>query len=199
MTEPTAPKTKKTGMALYGPPLAVLLLLVAGIAGWSALSGSPSGPASSDSGSAAAPADAHPTGGMKGTLEIDMVGARTVSSVGPDIAAEKAAEGGVLVVVYYTVKNTGNEPVHAFDVPDIHLLDSQGVQYSDDAGKTGILSLEEHFDIKGFSDLNPGITVRNAKVFEVSKAAFDRNTWSVVVDGIDQHFLVADIPSKTPW
>lgn len=47
--------------------------------------------------------------------------------------------------------------------------------------KTAAFASEGELNGKVMSDLNPGIQVKNALVYEVSKAAFDRNSWRVGV------------------
>jgi hypothetical protein len=103
---------------------------------------------------------------------------------GPSVGAEwgregRAAEGGVLVGVKYSITNSSAAPVKAWDVPPLQLVDAAGVVYSSDAGKTALYTTDHHVDRKLLSDLNPGITVHDAAVFEVSAKAFDPQTWSL--------------------
>ncbi len=98
-------------------------------------------------------------------------------SVGDAYIKERAADGGVLVVVETTVKNTGDKPIKSFDIPKIKLVDAAGTEYSPDAGKSGAYATEASIDMKAFSDLNPDISVTDADVFEVSKTRFDPATW----------------------
>jgi hypothetical protein len=106
--------------------------------------------------------------------------------VGLEGMEETASDGGVLVVVRYAVKNATQHPLKAYDLPTIHLVDDKGVSYAPDAGKTGMYALEEKLDLKVWSDLNPGISVKNAEVFEVSKDAFSPTKWQAAIDNTDQ-------------
>ncbi|MDP1618122.1 DUF4352 domain-containing protein [Phenylobacterium sp.] len=98
-------------------------------------------------------------------------------AVGASVVREQAADGGVLVVVDYTIENISERPKGAFQLPEPRLIGPNGVVYEKDIGKTAAYAAEGEFDSKAFSDLNPGIRVRNAVVFEVSKSRFDRSTW----------------------
>lgn len=96
---------------------------------------------------------------------------------------ERASEGGVLILVRYTTKNVSAAPAPAADLPQITLIDPQGTTYSPDAGKTGAYALGAKSDQKLWSDLNPGITVSAAQVFEISKETYDPATWRIVING----------------
>lgn len=138
------------------------------------------------SGSPAAPADqplrpgeAIPMNGL--SLVVQPAQLRT--QVGFDIAPETAADGGVLVLIRYAVTNNSDKPISAIEMPQIKLVDGKGTSYSADAGKTGAYAIANKLDMKILSDLNPGITVKNAQVFEVSKASFDPAVWMAVANG----------------
>lgn len=98
-------------------------------------------------------------------------------AVGRSIVREQASAGGVLVVVEYTVENISERPKAAYQLPEPALIGPNNVAYDKDLGKTAAYAAEGEFDSKAMSDLNPGIRVTNAVVFEVSKASFDRGTW----------------------
>jgi hypothetical protein len=98
-------------------------------------------------------------------------------AVGRSIVREQASAGGVLVVVEYTVENISDRPKAAYQLPAPSLIGPNNVVYDKDLGKTAAYASESELDSKAMSDLNPGIRVNNAVVFEVSKASFDRGTW----------------------
>jgi hypothetical protein len=117
-----------------------------------------------------------------GDLGLVLQPAVVKHQVGLDIAPAVAADGGVLVLIRFSVTNLSAKPVSAANLPEIKLVDDKGTQYAPDAGKTGLYAMASKFDSKLFSDLNPGITVKNAVVFEVSKDSFNPATWVVVTD-----------------
>jgi hypothetical protein len=106
-------------------------------------------------------------------------------AVGGSVLTEAASIGGELIVVEYTLENRTNRPLAAFRLPNIVLIDPSGVVYKPDIGKSGAYTLEGKFDRKLVSDLNPGIQVRDAEVFEISRRAFDRETWQIGMEGSD--------------
>lgn len=138
---------------------------------------------------AAAPADAAPTGPAgptavavgsyvsndKTAIMVTQVLER--AQVGDQYIHEAAAEGGVLVVVAYKVKNVSDKPIEAYNLPKLKLVDPSGTEYDPDIGKPGTYATENSNNMKAFSDLNPDIAVTDADVYEVSKAKFDPATW----------------------
>ena len=149
---------------------------------------------SSTSQSRAAPGDHVPIGDDAHGQTLDLVfqPALVKSRVGEaPYLSEDASECGVLVVVRYSIKNVSMKPVKVYDMPKVHLVDPSGTPYESDAGKTGAYTMQAKVDQKLWSDLNPGITVQNAEVFEVSKDTFDPKTWSAVVEGHEQLIALA--------
>ena len=124
-------------------------------------------------------------------LEMTISSVTSRASVGTQYISEKASEGGTLVVVQWQYKNASNEPIGSFSQPSIKLIDSAGVEYSSDIGKSSTYATEIKLDSKVFSDLNPGITVKDAKVFEVSKEAYAKGGWSVVVKADGKSYKVS--------
>lgn len=114
-------------------------------------------------------------------LEMTVTSVAERASVGTQYISEKASEGGTLVVVQWQYKNISNEPIGSFSQPRLYMNDQSGVEYSSDIGKSSSYATEIKLDTKVFSDLNPGITVKDAKVFEVSKEAYAKGGWSVVI------------------
>ncbi|MFZ5376615.1 MAG: hypothetical protein ACOZAN_03030 [Patescibacteria group bacterium] len=124
------------------------------------------------------------------SLETTITSVATKSSVGNAYVKETASEGGVLIAVDYKYKNISDKPLNSFNRPTVNLIDANGTEYDSDVGKTSTYSVETNLDSKVFSDLNPGITVKDAKVFEVSKDNFDESTWMVQVKIDGKKYLV---------
>lgn len=121
-------------------------------------------------------------------LTVSTVEERT--SVGGQYVRETVSEGGTLVVVNWQYKNTSSEPIGTFSQPSLKLQDANGVEYSSDAGKTGSYATEIKLDRKILSDLNPGITVKDAQVFEVSKESYEQGGWFAVVKADGKNYKV---------
>ncbi|MBS0479311.1 MAG: DUF4352 domain-containing protein [Proteobacteria bacterium] len=118
-----------------------------------------------------------------GVFEITLETVEQKQQVGGAMDVTKAADGGTLVAITYTLKNTGKKPLGMFDRPSLQLIDPDGQRYSSDVGATSSLRIEKDFTAKMLSDLNPAITTTDGVVFEVSKNQFDRKTWKVILEG----------------
>lgn len=124
-------------------------------------------------------------------MELTVTSVTEKSSVGTQYLAEKPSEGGTLVAVNWQYKNTSSEPIGTFSQPSIKLVDSNGTEYSSDGGKTASYATEIKLDRKILSDLNPGITVKDAEVFEVSKESYVQGDWFVVIKADGKEYKVA--------
>lgn len=119
-----------------------------------------------------------------GDIEYTITSVETAESVSnnPYISG-RAAEGGVLVVVKYSVKNAGTKPMEFYDKAKMHLVDPAGIEYSSDSELTTTYQMQADLSDKMFADLNPGITTRGADVYEVAASAFDPATWQIKIAG----------------
>jgi len=116
-----------------------------------------------------------------GKFEFIITSVEERSVVGSQYFEKKPSEGGTFVAVQYQYKNITNEPIGSFSTPTIKLVDKNGTEYSSDAGASGNFATELNLDRKILSDLNPGITVKDAAIFEVSKEAYANSGWSLAV------------------
>jgi len=124
------------------------------------------------------PGDRIQAGGLE--ISIDKIEMR--SEVGDSFLNSTAAEGGVYLAVTWGYKNISNKPVDAGATPEIHLVAPDGAEYDPDFGASATYATQAGDTAKVLSDLNPGIRVREATVFEVSKQLFDPATWKLRVD-----------------
>jgi hypothetical protein len=113
-------------------------------------------------------------------LKVNSVTVR--SSVGGSYMNEKAADGAVFVIVNFSYKNITKEPISSFSVPDVNVIDPNGTKYDEASGATGFYQVEINLNKKAISDINPGITQKDATVFEVSKDLWKSKGWKLVVD-----------------
>ena len=124
------------------------------------------------------------------TMEITVTSVDQKASVGGQYFKENASEGATLVVVQWKYKNTSDKPVNSFEQPTVKLVDSKGTEYERDLGKTSTYATEIKLDRKFLSDLNPGITVNDASVFEISKEAYAQGGWKLNVKAGGKPFVV---------
>lgn len=113
--------------------------------------------------------------------ELQVTDISTGTVVGSEYFNAKASDGGIYVVVSYTLKNISNKPLSAFDLPDPKLVDPSNNKYDPDLEATASYATVAKLDQKVLSDLNPGITTKGAKVFEVAKERFS-DDWKVKFD-----------------
>jgi hypothetical protein len=124
-------------------------------------------------------------------VEVQVVSVEEKTSVGGTWIEERASEGGVLVVVNWQYKNTSSEPLRPGRQPSIKLTDASGTVYRSDMGKTSSYAVEADLDRKILSDVNPGITVRDAEVFEVSQENFSQGGWLLIITSNRTDYQVA--------
>lgn len=115
-------------------------------------------------------------------LEIVITSIKEVAQVGSDGFEAKPSQGGTYVAVQWQYKNISKEPIGSFSTPTLHLVDKSGTKYDSDIDATSSLATEIKLDSKIMSDLNPGITVKDAEVFEISKEAFKAGGWKISID-----------------
>jgi len=115
-------------------------------------------------------------------FDIKVSSVTTRASVGGSYINEKAADGAVFVIVNFSYKNITKEPISSFSVPDVNIFDPNGTKYDEASGATGYYQVEIDLNKKAISDINPGITQKDATVFEVSKDLWKSNGWKLVVD-----------------
>lgn len=115
-------------------------------------------------------------------LEVTIDSVEEKSKVGGEYFEKVPSEGGTLVAVRYSVKNTGSKPIGSFSTPTFNLIDTKNdVEYDSDVDASSSYATEIDLDEKILSDLNPGIKVQGADVYEVSKELYDQGSWAVVV------------------
>ena len=144
------------------------------------------------SGAAEAPRDVYGIGETvrSSKFEITITNVEIRHAVGNQFFNSTAADGGIYVAVQWQFKNISDQPIGAFSQPSLNLLDPSGTKYDPDLGASASFATQLELTSKALSDLNPGITVRNGAVFEVSQALFSQGAWHLLVDA-DARFKVA--------
>ncbi|WP_347553256.1 DUF4352 domain-containing protein (plasmid) [Pseudalkalibacillus hwajinpoensis] len=116
--------------------------------------------------------------------EVTVTNFEERDEVGVSGVSKQASDGGTLVAIQYTIKNISEEPVGAFSLPTVSLVNEKGTKFDSDIDATSNYAVETDVDnSKIMSDLNPDITVTDVKVFEVSKEKFQSGKWFISVDG----------------
>ena len=114
--------------------------------------------------------------------EITIKNVGTAKKVGTQYLNSQPAEGGIYVCVDFTYKNVSSEPMSSWDFPTVELVDSNGVEYTSDVSASSYYATEKDPNRKILSDLNPGITVTDNKVFEIAEGSYNQGEWFLIVD-----------------
>ena len=115
-------------------------------------------------------------------VEITITKFEEKDQVGNEFINKEVSEGGTFVAIQYKIKNTSKKPVGMFDYPNVRLVDEEGTEFDADIDASSNYAIETNVDnAKIASDLNPGITVTDTKVFEVSKESFAAGKWFIKV------------------
>lgn len=115
-------------------------------------------------------------------VEITVTKFEEKDEVGNEYINKKVSEGGTFVAIQYKIKNISKKPVGMFDYPSVSLVDEEGTEYEADIDASSNYAVETNVDnAKIASDLNPGITVIDTKVFEVSKDSFAAGKWYIKI------------------
>lgn len=117
-----------------------------------------------------------------GDYEITIQAVNEANGVGTQYLNSSPAEGGIYVCVDFNYKNISSQPINSWKFPTISLIDSNGVEYNSDISASSYYATEKDPDRKVLSDLNPGITVTDNKVFEISSDSYSQGEWYLLVD-----------------
>ena len=122
-------------------------------------------------------------------IQIDQVS--VLSLVGLlDILPIQAPDGATYVAVAWSYKNISDKPINGVLLPDLHLKSPDGIRYNPDIAASFAFANDLQIDTKMISDLNPGIRVRDSRVFEVNKEMLASGDWRLLIDA-DQNAEVA--------
>lgn len=115
-------------------------------------------------------------------VEITVTQFEEKDQVGNEYINKAVSEGGTFVAIQYKIKNISKKPIGMFDYPAVSLVDKEGTEYEADIDASSNYAVETNVDnAKIASDLNPGITVTDTQVFEVSKDSFAAGKWFIKV------------------
>lgn len=123
-------------------------------------------------------------------FEITVTEIKTAKQVGGQFFQTTPAEGGIYVIVNWEYKNISDAPISTFSTPMLKLVDKNNIKYDSDLEATSSYATEIKLDSKVLSDLNPGIKVKDAEVFEISEEIYNAGGFKVIVDA-DKDFEIA--------
>ena len=115
-------------------------------------------------------------------VEVTVTKMEQRGRVGGEYLNEAASEGATLICLQYKYKNISTTPLSSFKQPHLKLYDENGTEYEKDSGKSIYYTTDIGTDTKVMSKLNPGITVKNGEVFEISKDSWTKGAWTLKVE-----------------
>lgn len=117
-------------------------------------------------------------------LEITVISVKTFNSIGDTEYGwgKTASQGAVLIGVIYSIKNITKEPLFS-PGGNIKLVNSDNTKFDEDDEGSVVYQTEIGTDSKFLDDLNPGITVKDACLFEISKEMWNTPGWYLLIEG----------------
>jgi hypothetical protein len=122
-------------------------------------------------------------------VEIIITSGETKKVVGSEFLPSKPADGGIYYAVQWQYKNISDKPIESFKVPRLKLVDGNNTEYESDIGASASYATELKLSAKILSDINPGITIKDAHVFEVSEELFNTEDWKLLVDSDEDIYV----------
>ena len=113
----------------------------------------------------------------------------TKKEVGSKYFSKTPSEGGIYVCIEFEYKNISDARISMWEEPSINLIDKNNNKYSKDISASSYYATEYDIDSKILSDLNPGIKVKDADVYEISEESWNNGGWTIKVDA-DKDFVV---------
>lgn len=103
------------------------------------------------------------------------------SRVGSEYLYKDADSGNTFICYQVSYKNTTSKPISSFSQPSFKLVDQNGTEYGTDIGISSYYQTEVGDDSKVLSDINPGVTVKDAGAFEMGKDVYSNGTWTLKI------------------
>ena len=124
-----------------------------------------------------------------GLYDFTITKVTTKNKVGSTYLNKTPSEGGIYVCIEFEYKNISDAPISMWKEPRINLIDKNNNKYSQDISASSYYATEYDIDSKILSDLNPGIKVKDADVYEISEESWNKGGWTIKVDA-DKDFVV---------
>ena len=125
-------------------------------------------------------------------LEVTVTKVSQRNSVGNDFFSSEASQDSKFVVVEWKYKNVSDKAMSgAWDSPELVLINSEGVEYEESLKATTNYRIEKDIDNKLLENINYGITVEQASVFEIPVEALEEDGWKIKTD-VSKTLIVID-------
>ncbi|MBQ6436727.1 DUF4352 domain-containing protein [bacterium] len=128
---------------------------------------------------------------LKNEIELTVTAINEKNQVGTQYFNSTPAEGGTYVAATWKFKNISDKPIGSFSLPTVKLLSPSGTEYDKDLSASSNYATEIKTDSKVLSDLNPGISVNDSGVFEVSKELLSEPGWKIEIKYSGKKYFVS--------
>lgn len=115
-------------------------------------------------------------------LEMTVLAVEKRGRIASGFFESEPAEGGVYIAVQWEYKNISKQPINMWSQPTLRIKDPNGAQYDADVGASSTYATMVNITEKNVSDLNPGIKVKSAAVFEVAAEILKTPGWKISID-----------------
>lgn len=103
--------------------------------------------------------------------------------VANEFSESVAADGGTYIAIQWEYKNISKKPINmTWSKPSVGIIDPDGAKYSADLGATMTYATIAEPTTKVVSNLNPGIKIKDADVFEVAEENLAKPGWKIAIE-----------------
>ncbi len=131
-------------------------------------------------------------------LHIELIGWNTQNEPNEGEMGTPARQNNLFIILHYRYTNTSGRPLNPqVHRPRLFLADAAGQKFAPNRRASQDYRYAHDLDTVGPDKINPGVSVSDVAVFEVSPALFQADRWSIVVqEGQVIRIPLSVIPKK---
>ena len=123
-----------------------------------------------------------------GNFEVKILSVRILNRVGTFASDKRAGKGRAFICVCYQFKNISDKPVRLF--PEIVLINSEKTEYYPDVTASAYYAHQFMIETGSLAEVKPGVTVKDAGVFEVTGKTWNRSGWKLKMSESDKDYYI---------
>ena len=121
-------------------------------------------------------------------FEVKILSVRILNRVGTFASDKRAGKGRAFICVCYQFKNITDKPVRLF--PEIILINSEKTEYYPDITASAYYAHQFMIETGSLVEVKPGVTVKDAGVFEVTGKTWNRSGWKLKMSESDKDYYI---------
>lgn len=95
----------------------------------------------------------------------------------------EASKDATNIAIQFTFKNVSDKSLKESDLPSIKLINEKGVEYETNINASSAYAVSSEINnFRVLDNINPNISIENAKVFEVPKKDYNSGEWYILID-----------------